>query len=538
MNQRLGMVVDLNACVGCQTCTIACKHANDTTPGVQWRRVLDVESGQYPDVERLFLVVGCQHCADPPCVPVCPTGATFQRADGLVGMAYDLCIGCGYCAVACPYQARTIVHDQQWYFGEETVQERAVEHPEREGVAQKCTFCVERIDEAKELGADPGVDLDFMPACAASCIAQAIHFGDFNDPASHVSRLARERSGFQMHRELGTDPQIKYLYDTPAVPGREDAEDENEERLRDPGNPLVGERQTFWDWRAATNFTLGSFGSGLAIIASLAHAAGGVDAWELTWWYAWSGLIMALGLFAVFLEIARKRRFLYAVLRPQSSWMTRELYCVAVFYPAIVTDFFLPHPVLHAIAALAAAAFLYCQARILQAAKGIPAWRVPLMPSMLLASGLLEGAGVFCALSAVFAPTLFAAPVPVGVAYGTPLVPGVGLLLAAINAVLWHRYRASAKARGIPPLARDVIGRVTPWVHLVGHAAPATLFAVVLAWPEGPVVLLALAGLSALAGGATWKVAVITRAAYQQGFALEVWPQRGSGVRAAPRRIH
>ncbi len=92
---RWGMVVDLNRCVGCQTCTIACKHSNDTPPGVQWRRVLDVERGTFPDVERLFLVTGCQHCAEPPCVPVCPTGATAQRADGLVTMDYDTCIGCG-----------------------------------------------------------------------------------------------------------------------------------------------------------------------------------------------------------------------------------------------------------------------------------------------------------------------------------------------------------------------------------------------------------------------------------------------------------
>ena len=71
---RYGMVVDLNRCVGCQTCTIACKHHNDTPPGVQWRGVLDVEQGEYPNVERVFLVTGCQHCANPPCVPVCPTG--------------------------------------------------------------------------------------------------------------------------------------------------------------------------------------------------------------------------------------------------------------------------------------------------------------------------------------------------------------------------------------------------------------------------------------------------------------------------------
>ena len=90
---RWGMVIDVNRCVGCQSCTIACKHTNDTPPGVQWRRVLDVEQGEFPDVERVFLVVGCQHCAEPSCVPVCPTGATRQRDDGLVTMDYDLCIG-------------------------------------------------------------------------------------------------------------------------------------------------------------------------------------------------------------------------------------------------------------------------------------------------------------------------------------------------------------------------------------------------------------------------------------------------------------
>ena len=177
MTERWGMVIDLNRCVGCQTCTAACKHQNDTTPGVQWRRVLDVEHGRFPDVQRLFLVTGCQHCANPPCVPVCPTGATRQRDDGLVTVDYNRCIGCGSCAVACPYQARTIAHETPWYSGTETVQERHVAHAERIGVAQKCTFCVAKVDDAKSRGLTPGVDLEVTPACAASCITTAIHFG-------------------------------------------------------------------------------------------------------------------------------------------------------------------------------------------------------------------------------------------------------------------------------------------------------------------------------------------------------------------------
>ena len=103
---RWAMVADLRRCVGCQSCTASCKHANATPPGVQWRRVLDIEVGEYPDVQRAFVPVGCQHCDEPPCLPVCPTGATYQRDDGIVGINYDVCIGCAYCAVACPYQAR------------------------------------------------------------------------------------------------------------------------------------------------------------------------------------------------------------------------------------------------------------------------------------------------------------------------------------------------------------------------------------------------------------------------------------------------
>jgi len=527
---RWGMVIDVNRCVGCQTCTIACKHTNDTPPGVQWRRVLDVEQGEFPDVERVFLVVGCQHCAEPSCVPVCPTGATRQRADGLVTMDYDLCIGCGYCAIACPYQARTIVHDKEWYYGEETAQEQQVSHDDRIGVANKCTFCVDRVDEGLANGLTPGVDPAATPACAASCITQAIQFGDFNDPESNVSRLALDGETFQMHEELGNDPQIKYLIESPAIPGRAgEAGDVSDERLGDPANVLVATRQTYWDLRAAMNFTMGGFGTGLVMMAYLIYLTQGgpgmLVADLLLPAFVIGGVIMSIGLFFVFLEIGRKLRFMYVLLRPQSSWMTRETYAVAVFYPAVAADLLWPNPLLHLIVVLTAAAFLYSQARILHAGKGIPAWRVPSMPSMLLATGLFEGLGLVFVIAA-FNPAI---------ATGW-IGPLLGLVLTGTNAWLWLNYSKGAKAAGIPPLARAELSRITPWLHGIGHALPAVLYAIALVWPQMPAALLLVAGVATLAGGALWKYTVIVRACHQQGFALPRLPQRGSGSRAAPER--
>jgi phenylacetyl-CoA:acceptor oxidoreductase subunit 1 len=533
MNPRYGMVVDLNRCVGCQTCTAACKHANDTPPGVQWRRVLDVEQGTYPNVERVFLVVGCQHCADPPCVPVCPSGATKQRADGLVTMDYETCIGCAYCAVACPYQARTIVEEKKFYYGEPTRQELATYHDERIGVANKCTFCVDRIDEAETLGLTPGIDLEVTPACAAACIASAIQFGDFADPESNVSKLAAENQHFQMHADLGTDPQIKYLYEVPgATPGREaDPTDLDDEHLSDPENPLVGPRQTWWDYKAAMNFALGGLASGLMVIACLFYFLGGISQFALVGLYLLGAVVMGIGLFFVFLKIKQKARFLNVLLRPASSWMTRETYCVGIIYPALLADLFWTHPILHGLIGLAAAGFLASQAMILKRARGIPAWRAPLVPWMLGVTGLLEGLGVLAFATSLMQPeTVRQFTGPVGL---------WGALLALASGVLWHLYRATAKANGMPPLARRTIDQATPMVHGFAHATPLLLF--VVAWNfsgSGIAALcLALGGTVAVAGGLVWKFDLITKAGYFQGFALPKMPTRGSGTRSAPVRL-
>ncbi len=207
------MVADLRRCVGCQTCTAACRHANATPPGVQWRRVLDIEQGEYPDVTRAFVPVGCQHCDEPPCMDVCPTTATKKRADGIVTIDYDICIGCAYCAVACPYQARSKTLRPGFAYGTEMENEAKRRDDSRLGVATKCTFCVDRIDAGLAQGLTPGVDPEATPACVNSCIAQALAFGDLDDPESAVAQLLARNANFRMHEELGTGPGFYYLWD-------------------------------------------------------------------------------------------------------------------------------------------------------------------------------------------------------------------------------------------------------------------------------------------------------------------------------------
>jgi phenylacetyl-CoA:acceptor oxidoreductase subunit 1 len=180
---------------------------------VQWRRVLDVEVGTYPDVARAFVPVGCQHCDDPPCLAVCPTTATRKRADGIVTIDYDLCIGCAYCAIACPYQARSRTDRATFAYGKATAQEAKRHDPRRLAVATKCTFCVDRIDDGLAAGKTPGVDPEATPACVNACISQALSFGDLDDPSSNVSRLLTENESFRMHESLGTGPGFHYLWD-------------------------------------------------------------------------------------------------------------------------------------------------------------------------------------------------------------------------------------------------------------------------------------------------------------------------------------
>ncbi|HXG52764.1 MAG TPA: 4Fe-4S dicluster domain-containing protein [candidate division Zixibacteria bacterium] len=197
---RYGMVIDLKRCVGCAGCALVCKAENATPPGVVWLRVVKHESGRYPHARRTAMPLQCMHCANPPCLKVCPTGATFKRPNGIVDIDPEKCVGCRYCMMACPYDQRFYVAEVRSYFeGGRTPYEETgyLRHPER--VVSKCNFCVPRLEQG------------LQPACVANCMTGARTFGDLDDPESEVCKLIRDRGGYRLYPELGTDPSVYYL---------------------------------------------------------------------------------------------------------------------------------------------------------------------------------------------------------------------------------------------------------------------------------------------------------------------------------------
>ena len=209
--RRWVMVIDQRKCVGCSSCTVACKAENQLPPGVVYRPVIEEEIGTYPNVSRRFTPRPCMQCDNPPCTQVCPVGATFKRPDGIIQINYDVCIGCRYCINACPYSARTF--DSGFYYTKSTPEEQPYEQQANFeygkrwdrakgspiGNARKCTFCLHRLEAG------------MLPACTTTCIGGATYFGDANLPDSLVSELIGSPNVMRLKEELGTNPKVYYL---------------------------------------------------------------------------------------------------------------------------------------------------------------------------------------------------------------------------------------------------------------------------------------------------------------------------------------
>ena len=195
---RWGMLIDLSRCEnGCDDCVKACATENglrgfdrpETDP--QWIRKVEITNPETGHSKSLPVM--CQHCEEPPCVDVCPTGASFKRADGIVLVDKHSCIGCRYCMMACPYKARSFVH--------EALEDQKTHAPRGKGTVESCTLCVHRIDENRQ------------PACVEACSDSgggAMLFGDLNDPDSEISKRVDKYATQQIRADLGLNPGIRY----------------------------------------------------------------------------------------------------------------------------------------------------------------------------------------------------------------------------------------------------------------------------------------------------------------------------------------
>ncbi|MDF1499760.1 MAG: 4Fe-4S dicluster domain-containing protein [Anaerolineales bacterium] len=204
-----GMVIDLDACIGCSYCTWACNAVNDVYPDKTWNIVVDERTSAG---HKFFFSRPCLHCQEAPCVEVCPVQATWVREDGIVMMDYDRCIGCRYCEVACPYDARKFNWEERTDENE-FIPTWGISEIERRsrGVVEKCTFCVQRIDDGLERGMIPGVDREATPACVNICPVGARTFGDLRDPDSPASRTIAGNPTQRLRNDLGTETSVYYI---------------------------------------------------------------------------------------------------------------------------------------------------------------------------------------------------------------------------------------------------------------------------------------------------------------------------------------
>lgn len=177
--KRYALVIDSKKCIDCKSCVVACRAENNVPLGYSRNWIDEEHRGQWPKLLAAFEPGQCQHCQSPACVRVCPTGASYQRPDGIVVINEAECVGCRYCIIACPYDARFFREDK--------------------GVVEKCDFCAKRVDRGE------------LPACVETCPSKVRVFGDLNDPNGPVCRLLESRRYYTKKPEAGTGPQIYYL---------------------------------------------------------------------------------------------------------------------------------------------------------------------------------------------------------------------------------------------------------------------------------------------------------------------------------------
>ena len=349
-----GFLIDQSKCIGCHACSTACKSENQVPLGVNRTWVKYVETGAYPDVRRRFQVTRCNHCANPPCVRICPVTAMYQRDDGIVEFDPSICIGCKSCMQACPYDSI--------YLDPET------------NTAAKCTFCAHRLDVGLE------------PACVVVCPEHGILAGDLNDPASEIARTLATAQATVRKPEQGTGPKLFYIngndwslhptaspahdsfmwadkiteqntstYELPVIPSSTKTS-KSGAPLRTPqeqGHPLNGpiqiggrvaehmvqvaynaQHKIHWHWELPSYLVTKSIAGGLFMLMSLGAMFNLFIFDSLTFLAAGFTAMVFMLLTTILLikDLSQPKRFLNVLLRPQwKSWVARGAYIMVTF---------------------------------------------------------------------------------------------------------------------------------------------------------------------------------------------------------------
>lgn len=548
--KNYGFVIDNRKCIGCHACSTACKSENEVPLGVYRTWVKYVETGAYPDTRRHFQVTRCNHCANPPCVRICPTQAMYQRADGIVEFDNNVCIGCKACMQACPYDAIHI-------------------DPET-NTAAKCHYCAHRTDIGLE------------PACVVVCPEHAIIAGDMNDPSSEISHILARQDVTVRKPEQGTSPKVFYidgndvLMHPTAVPrtpetfmwadvmplhgGEEEGHHTNGHNgtaangkmrqhsngtpLRQPqpqGQPSNGpiqfgstvaehmvqvgynaQHKIPWHWPVPAYLVTKGLAAGVFMILALG--------WLFDW-FAFDGLTaVAAGITSVvfmllttaFLvyDLERPERFLFILLRPQwNSWLTRGTVFLIGFstiagiwwlletlnYVGILSvadplrPFFLVVGFFLAVGVAVYTAFLFAQA------EGRDLWQSSLLPFHLIVQAFVMGSAALLIIAALFNPSL-------------PFIRA-NLMIFALALIL-DLFLVLAGEFGIPH-ATEVAAQAAHEIShgryrryfwggsiTIGHIVPLLLVVAVSFFGGGPLVLI-LSALAAIVGMYTYEYAFV-----------------------------
>jgi Fe-S-cluster-containing dehydrogenase component/formate-dependent nitrite reductase membrane component NrfD len=497
-----GFLIDQRSCIGCHACTVACKSENEVPLGVFRTWVKYIEKGEFPNSRRHFLVERCNHCANAPCVEICPTQALFKRPDGIVDFDQRRCIGCKACMEACPYEAIYI---------------DPVSH-----TAAKCNFCAHRIDQG------------LQPACVVVCPEEAIIFGDLDDRSSRISQLIGRNSVQVRRPEQGTEPKLFYIgadevaLMPEALPHATGAMWNEPTPEMAQGNATHAEawmphtehaqvdynirHERPWGWMVSAYLLSKSLAAGFFLVLALLLTLGVIAAGALAVPAA-IGALAFLGLTTLLLvtDLEHPERFLYIVFKPHwTSWLVLGAWALVGYGGLLVIWLGLhlfasaPLPFTWLVALFAALAAVYT-AFLFGQAEGRDLWQGPLLPLSLLTQAVMAGAAglaVWSAATGAPAQLLWALALTLVV---TVLAHGTLIMLE----LLMPHPTANA-AWGIRALMRGEQARLFWGVGVgVGIVATLALLLAALALPAVDGLLLALAGITAFAGMAAYEHAFV-----------------------------